>query len=214
MGGKIRLKVKVILVTVILISIIPIKVMAKASPIEFSNITVNDGLSQSNVEYIFQDSKGYIWIGTADGLNKYNGYEFKTYRYNENLPNSILGSHIYVIKEDDEGNIWVGTSNGLSKINVLTDEIKNYYNSESDGNLSHYNVCDILFSKKGNMLVATLDGLNLYDKNTDSFQRVLDKGDYILSGQTVYSIDQDEVGNLWVSTNKGLNKINVEKNEF
>ena len=70
----------------------------------FKNITSEDGLSQSTVETIYQDSKGYIWIGTNDGLDRYNGYEFKQYKYNKNDKNSIANNYIIDIMEDKDGN--------------------------------------------------------------------------------------------------------------
>ena len=97
----------------------------------FKNITVEDGLSQSTVETIYQDSKGYIWIGTNDGLDRYNGYDFKYYKHDKDNENSISNNYIVDIIEDKDGYIWVSTINGLSRINVEKDEIKNYY-TEND----------------------------------------------------------------------------------
>ena len=105
----------VIFIIGLLISNYSIKVEAK-EPINFKNITIEDGLTQGTVEALFQDSKGYIWIGTNDGLNRFNGYKFKVYSVEENEKNSIVNNYILDIKEDAEGNIWVATANGLSKI--------------------------------------------------------------------------------------------------
>ncbi|MDU3349906.1 MAG: two-component regulator propeller domain-containing protein, partial [Clostridium sp.] len=74
--------------------------------INFKRITVEDGLSQTSVEYLFQDSKGYMWIGTTDGLNRYNGNKFEVFRYSKDKPNSISGNYISAITEDDKGNIF------------------------------------------------------------------------------------------------------------
>jgi ligand-binding sensor domain-containing protein len=73
----------------------------------FKNITIEEGLTQETVEALFQDSKGYIWIGTNDGLNRYNGYQFKVYRVEEDNKNSLVNNYILDIKEDKYGNIWV-----------------------------------------------------------------------------------------------------------
>ena len=86
----------------------------------FKNITVEDGLSQSTVETIYQDSKGYIWIGTNDGLDRYNGYEFKYYKHDKDDENSIANNYIVDIIEDKDGYIWVSTINGLSPFIVET----------------------------------------------------------------------------------------------
>ena len=66
----------------------------------FKNITIEEGLTQETVEALFQDSKGYIWIGTNDGLNRYNGYQFKVYRVEEDNKNSLVNNYILDIKED------------------------------------------------------------------------------------------------------------------
>ena len=100
----------------------------------FKNITSEDGLSQSTVETIYQDSKGYIWIGTNDGLDRYNGYEFKHYKHDKYDKNSIANNYIVDIIEDKNGYIWVSTTNGLSRIDTDKDEIKNYYSEKDNGN--------------------------------------------------------------------------------
>ena len=84
----------------------------------FKNITIEDGLSQSTVETIYQDSKGYIWMGTNDGLDRYNGYEFKYYKHDKDDKNSIPNNYIVDIIEDKKGYIWVSTINGLSRIDT------------------------------------------------------------------------------------------------
>ena len=96
------------------------------SNIIFKSMTIEDGLSQSTVETIFQDSKGYMWIGTHDGLNRYNGNSFKVYRYREGDKDSIASNTIITIDEDKYGNLWVGTARGLSKINIYDNKKMTY----------------------------------------------------------------------------------------
>ncbi len=81
----------------------------------FSHITTDDGLSTGTVNCVFKDSKGFIWIGTIDGLNRYDGYEITVYKKDKNDPKSISGNIISAISEDANGNIWIGTrNNGIS----------------------------------------------------------------------------------------------------
>lgn len=177
--------------------------------INFKRITVEDGLSQTSVEYLFQDSKGYMWIGTIDGLNRYNGSRFEVFRYSKDKPNSISGNYISAIAEDDEGNIWVGTSRGLNRINTHTSEITTYLPGVNGCNLSNYNITEILIDSKGDIYIATEDGLNLYNEEDDNFIRLYNSGDKknSLSSQFVYSIVEDNYGNYWIGTDNGLNKI-------
>ena len=181
--------------------------------INFKNITIEQGLSQSTVETMIQDSKGYLWFGTNDGLNRYNGYEFKVYKNNKNSKNSLVSNYIIDVKEDNEGNIWVGTPSGVSKINTENDNITNYTTDKDKGNLSNNNVCEILIAKDGNILVATDNGLNLYDKENDKFNRILDK-DNIITNQSIYSITEDSNGNLWIGTINGLNKVDIKSKKI
>ena len=80
----------------------------------FTNYSINEGLSQSVVNCIFQDSRGYIWIGTQNGLNRFNGETFDVYSYNPADTSSISNNWIYNITEDTNGNLWIGTKGGLN----------------------------------------------------------------------------------------------------
>ena len=175
----------------------------------FKNITSEDGLSQSTVETIYQDSKGYIWIGTNDGLDRYNGYEFKQYKYNKNDKNSIANNYIIDIMEDKDGYIWISTINGLSRIDTDNDEIKNYSSDKNNGNLSDENLWQIIYTSEDKFLVSSVNGLNLYNQEKDSFDRVLSDEDELPS-QFIYSLKEDSNGHIWVGTDKGL--VELDKN--
>ncbi|MEG1423258.1 MAG: two-component regulator propeller domain-containing protein [Peptostreptococcaceae bacterium] len=181
--------------------------------INFRNITNEDGLSQATVETMIQDKKGYVWIGTNDGLNRYNGYDFKVYRHDEYDSNTISNNYIVDLQEDKKGNIWVGTANGLSKINVSNDEITNYTTGKEGKYLSHYNIGDILVTKSGKVIVATSDGLNIYNEKEDKFERIL-KEEGTLSSQLIYTLAEDGYGNIWVATKLGLNKIDIKNKKI
>ena len=175
----------------------------------FNNITIEDGLSQSTVETIYQDSRGYIWIGTNDGLDRYNGYEFKHYKHDKYDKNSIANNYIVDIIEDEDGYIWVSTIGGLSKINPDKDEIKNYYSKEDNGNLSNNNLWQILCTKDNKIIASTADGLNLYDEKNDKFVRILDKENELPS-QYIYSVKEDLYGHIWIGTDNGLIELNED----
>ena len=198
----------ILLLMMILIGI-NIDYISAYSNINFKNITVEDGLSQGTVETIIQDNKGYIWLGTNDGLCRYNGYEFKIYKHDEESENSITNNYIVDIQKDKHSNIWVGTANGLSKINTETDEITNYNMDNKEHTLSHYNTGDILVTSSGDVLVGTSDGLNIYDEKNDTFKRIFEKkGD--LNSQLIYSLTEDANKNVWVSTDNGIDKIDIK----
>ena len=215
-----RYKIKKIIIFLMIINFIINGICFKVNAITndkknrvFRRITVNDGLSQTTAQYLFQDSKGYMWIGTVDGLNKYNGHKFEVYRYRDGSNKSISSNYISTINEDKEGNIWVGTENGLNKIDSKTDTVKIYSAGDKGCNLSDDNITEILIDSNDDIFVATTNGLNLYDKENDNFIRVYEdeENNNKLSSQIIYSIDEDLNGDLWIGTkDNGLNKVNRE----
>ncbi len=179
------------------------------SNIVFKNITIEDGLAQSSVECMIQDSRGYIWFGTNDGLSRYNGYGFETFRNEIDSENSIVNNYIVCINEDKDGNLWIGTIDGASKINIYTNKITNYKNP---GILSNNNITEILVTDEGQVLLASIDGLNIYDKKNDTFERIFD-GDK-LADQEIYSLDQDKNGDIWVGSSTGFTRINLKDKSY
>lgn len=204
--------IKILLLFILIIFYNDSKVYALISNeknINFKRITIEDGLSQTTVQYIFQDSKGYMWFATTDGLNRYNGYQFKVYKYNKGSKESISANFIIAINEDEEGNIWVGTSRGLNKINTTNNEVKQYLPDVDGCNISDYNITEIFIDSKKDIYIATANGLNIYDKENDNFKRVYgnEDGENTLSSQAVYSIVEDKNNDFWIGTDNGLNKV-------
>ena len=210
---RVNKKINIILILVCIFSCLKISTSYAniRESFNFKNITIEDGLSQSTVETIYQDSKGYIWIGTNDGLDRYNGYEFKHYKHDKYDKNSIANNYIVDIIEDKNGYIWVSTIGGLSRINPDKDEIKNYYSKEDSGNLSNSNLWQILCTKDNRLIASTIDGLNVYDKNKDKFTRILYK-EGELPSQYIYSLEEDLYGHIWVGTDNGLVELDKDLN--
>ena len=179
---------------------------AQSKNLIFNNINIEQGISQSTIEAIFQDSEGYLWLGTNDGLNRYNGYEFKIYNYEE-YQNSISHNGITDITEDKYGNIWVNTVSGVNKINKKTEKISNY--TELNGKIKEDSTTEIIVTKDNNILVGTYEGLNIYNAKEDRFDVILEEKDGILSS-CIYSIDEDINGNIWIGTELGLNKLSKD----
>ena len=87
----------------------PAELCAQEQNIRFERLSIEDGLSQSTIFSIYQDSKGFMWFGTEDGLNRYDGYDFTIYRKDLEDPHSIKGIEAWSIREDRTGALWVGT---------------------------------------------------------------------------------------------------------
>ena len=210
---KINKKLKKILIIVCILFCVNIST-SYANIVEnfnFKNITIEDGLSQSTVKTIYQDSKGYIWIGTNDGLNRYNGYEFKQYKHNEYDKKTIVHNYIVDITEDKNGHIWVSTTNGLSRIDTDEDDIKNYYPEKYNGNLLDSNLWRILYTKEGKLIVFGINGINLYDEEKDTFNSMMLE-ENIFKSQFIYSAKEDSNGHIWIGTDKGLVELDKDLN--
>lgn len=185
--------------------------------IRFKSITIEDGLSQTSVESIFQDSKGYMWFGTSDGLNRYDGDEFKIYRYKLNSNNSLTSNYVDAIIEDKEGYIWVGTSKGLNKLDTSNDKITKFISDENNSNsISHYNVWAMLEDRTGDIWVATEKGLNRYKRNSGIFIKYFNIPDNSnsLSQDFTTCLYEDAEGLIWIGTKNGLNSIDPKNDKI
>ena len=99
---------------------------AQNESVRFEHIGIEEGLSNESITTIFQDSKGYMWFGTMDGLNKYDGYTFTKYRFDPFDSNSLAQNFIYTIFEDKQGSIWIGTHEGLCRFDRSTEKFIRY----------------------------------------------------------------------------------------
>lgn len=198
------------LITIFIISAILIFDVAYAplakTDFLFKNISIEEGLSQATVETIIQDNKGYIWLGTNDGLNRYNGYSFKVYRKEKDKNRGISNNYIMKIAEDKDGNIWAATLDGMNKINNEKNTIEKYYENPNEGNLSSSKLTDILITKDNKMLVASYGGVDIYNETTNSFKPFI-KDVSLLKNETVFALAEDNEGNIWVGTDLGLDKF-------
>ena len=128
--------------------------------IKFETISLEQNLSQSTVRAIYRDSHGFMWFGTEDGLNKYDGYNFTVYRINPDDSTSLGGNFIRIIHEDKNGFIWIGTNGGgLSRFDRVTDKFTRFQNIPADSNsLSNNFVWAFHEDKTGNFWIGTDGG--------------------------------------------------------
>ncbi|MGL4740369.1 MAG: ligand-binding sensor domain-containing protein [Sarcina sp.] len=189
---------------------ISVEAESRDKHLNFNNLTMNEGLSQGTIDDIFQDSRGYMWFATNDGLNMYNGYEFKVFKGDYHNENTIWPGLITSIGEDKYGNMWIGTSGGLAILNKYSMQITRV---DSDKNsktlLSNHNVWDIHKDSYGNMWVGTEDGLNKYNYETNLFERYsVQEEAKSKENFSITDISNDKHGNLLVGSNKGLYIVN------
>ncbi|MBV5348628.1 hypothetical protein JZU61_03070, partial [bacterium] len=128
----------------------------------FTNYSINNGLSQSVVNCLFQDSKGYIWIGTQNGLNRFNGETFDVYTYNPADSGSISNNWVYAIAEDTSGNLWIGTKGGLNKYLTGQNKFKRIaYQTSFTYDVTQYSY-DICCLRNGQILINTPPVISIY----------------------------------------------------
>ena len=183
----------------------------KINNINFNSMTIDDGLSQSLAEYIYQDSYGYIWIGTTDGLNRYNGNEFKVYKNNKSNDNTISNNSITSLVEDKEKNLWIGTYSGLNKMNLVTGDITRYLISEDDKNSSNSVIEELMIDSKGRLWVCSISSLNLYDSKNDKFIKIETD---LFKDKVIQDISEDDNGVIWISSSAGLYRYDIDKGKI
>ncbi len=175
--------------------------------IVFSHVDVNNGLSDNGVKCIYRDSKGFVWIGTNSGLNRFDGYSFEIFKHRASDSTSISDNAINAITEDTEGNLWVGTRNGIS---ILDHE--NYAFMSINLNPSLSSLCqDINYitvmssDGSGNILIGTHNGLFIYNSETRSFRHILiDQQSCSSELNNITAITHNNTGSFWVGTNNGF----------
>ena len=183
--------------------------IAPGSIVQFEHLTIEDGLSQNAGLAIFQDSKGYLWIGSQDGLNRYDGFAFKIYKHDPEDPSSISHNSILAITEDKDGYLWIGTwGGGLNRFDPVTETFVSYHSDPNESSsLSSDTVTSIKQDSNGALWVGTLAGLDRYNPSTNGFDHFKNNPNDLnsLSGNTISVIFEDSNHQLWIGT--GANGI-------
>ena len=165
------------------------------------NSDLNEGISQLSVMTIYQDSRGYLWFATKNGLNRFNGKEYKIYHREDGNEQSLSNNSVTSITEDQEGYLWVGTNNGLNRIDLNTNEIKRY-NLETNGLVAN-SISTVYTDRSGCLWVGTWEGLNRYNREGDHFEYIPIEDD--TERAMIVTLLEDSSGRFWIGTrNKGL----------
>jgi ligand-binding sensor domain-containing protein/signal transduction histidine kinase len=181
----------------------------------FTNYSINEGLSQSVVNCVFQDSKGFMWFGTQNGLNRFNGETFDIYIHNPLDTNSISNNWIYSITEDKEGNLWIGTKGGLNMYRPALDNfLRIKYNTGFDYDLTKY-FYDVICLDNGNIVINTPPVITVYQPDKESFTHFSSNFDYEGSVIDVRIPLLEELdSSIWVGSTKGLALFSFVNNQF
>lgn len=193
--------------------------IAQDEPVQFRHITTNNGLSQSTVTAIIQDEDGFMWFGTHEGLNRYDGKSLKVYRNDPKNPRSLKHNFIHTIFKDRNGDLWIGTDQGgLLFFDQESETFSPYTYLSIDGSNYNNRINCIAEDAEGNFWVGTFgDGLKYFNTTTKTFTGyVTDSHDpNSISNNYISDIVFDKSGNLWIATYYGgLNLFDLKTKKF
>jgi ligand-binding sensor domain-containing protein/signal transduction histidine kinase len=186
--------------------------------VAFDHISTEQGPSTGTIYCIVQDQQGFLWLGTANGLLRYDGYEFKAYKHHPADSNSISGNHVWSICEDHNGDLWVGTSGrGLNRYIRNEDRFIRYQHDPNDSAslAGDYEVPWIYEDAAGEIWIALWElGLDHYNRSTNRFDhhRLAIKDEQGVPRSSVHRIYEDSTGLLWIGTKRGVIKWDRERN--
>lgn len=171
--------------------------------IRFDHLTVDDGLSQNSVRCLLQDSKGFMWFGTEEGLNRYDGYSFQVLQNRAGDTTSLSTNDVRSIIEDRDGNIWVGTTDGLNILDRNTNAFSRVHLPVAAGHSARRNFIFSLFEDQDrDIWIGTRDGFYLFRHQENRFEFF----DHLLSRRLpqVMSFFQDSEGKIWLGAQQGI----------
>ena len=181
----------------------------------FTGYSISDGLSQSVVNCIFQDSKGYLWFGTQNGLNKFNGYTFEVFTYNPGDSNSISNNWINGIDEDKEANLWIATKGGLVKYVRKEKLFKRIRYTSPFQLLATECIYDVKCMRNGSIVINMPPVLSVCDPKTLKFNHFISPFAFDGSAKdNNIPLLEDRDGSIWVASTKGLARFMPATSSF
>jgi len=205
---------RTLLVSLVLSCLFPLK----AQDVSFRHLTVEDGLSQNTINCIYQDHYGFMWFGTQDGLNCYDGYEFLTYRSVPEDSTSLSHNWIWDVIEDDSHNLWIATWNGLTKYDRSLGAFQRFLPDSSDQrSISGTRPASLARDSKDQIWIGIWGGgLNVLDPATGTFTRYrnAEDPDQNYPGDFVRKLYIDLKGTVWIGTWNGLWKCRFDQDSL
>jgi ligand-binding sensor domain-containing protein/serine phosphatase RsbU (regulator of sigma subunit) len=179
---------------------------AQKEDLQFEHLSMKDGLSMNPVMAIIQDSKGFLWFGTQDGLNKYDGYSFRIYKTNDIDTTTISDNFITALCLDKKKQLWIGTLNGLNLYNPSNGTFKRFV--KTNNYFQNLKIYCLYADPSGLIWVGTESGISLFDPETMEFVNLKEKFPHmsVLDQKAVLCIYKDHSGIYWFGTTSGLIK--------
>ncbi len=194
-------------------------VQAQSTPMVFAHLGVEDGLSQASVLDVMQDSAGFIWLATENGLNRYDGYEVRVYARDRRRTDSLASDLVWAIDEDSAGNLWLATEGGgVAVWNRDTDTFRKFRHDPADpASLASDSIRNLLIDRSGAVWVATTHmGLNRLEPASGKVARYQHDNKRLesLADDSLYALLQDRTGAIWVGTAVGVDRLDPITGHF
>jgi ligand-binding sensor domain-containing protein len=180
--------------------------LVEGKDIRFTHLSTEQGLSENRVDHMLQDRQGFIWIGTLNGLNRYDGYRFKTHKPVPYNPNSLGGLRVFEVLEDRSGILWIGVDQELDRFDPVTETFSRF-RADPDNPASPSGYLEHMTQDRDGMLwLATRNGLDRLDPASGRFTHYHnDPHDpHSLTSNDVRFVLEDRQGTLWIAAGAGL----------
>ncbi len=188
--------------------------------VRFEHLTVDDGLSQNEVTTVLQDSRGFLWVGTSGGLNRYNGYEFAVFQFDPIDTTSISDNRITALLETADSTLWVGTADGLFRYDPESVAFTAYRHQPGNvATLAFNGVSALLEDASGQNWVghaspedSSTVGISRLDPHSGHVERLTISSDN--DAVPVHAFAQTPDGTIWVGTADGLHRYDAAAGTF
>ncbi|MBC8167790.1 MAG: hypothetical protein H7Y20_18210 [Bryobacteraceae bacterium] len=186
--------------------------VTEGTDIRFRRVSNPQNLSQVRVDQIVQDEQGFMWFGTWNGLNRYDGYKFKVFKHEAGNPASLSGVYIYSLFKDRAGTLWVGTDQFLDRFDPRTESFRHYPIDKPGTNDLPTIVTHISQDSRGMLWLSTRNGLFRLDPKTGKMKNYRhDSADPLTLGDSdIKSTGEDRAGRFWVGTSQTLDEFDRE----
>ncbi|HTY38499.1 MAG TPA: two-component regulator propeller domain-containing protein [Bacteroidota bacterium] len=203
----------------LLLAVCTVPTRSQGRAVDFDRLSLEEGLSESAVSTIVQDHLGFLWFGTQDGLNRYDGHTFVVFRNDPSDSTSLSDNFITSLLVDSKGRLWIGTEDG--GLNLLRSDNRSFqrFNSEMEDSADHKKtyITGIVEDRNGCLWIGTLgNGVVRLDPATNSVRRYKQSktSPGSLSHNSVWTMHVDKSGAIWAGTYDGLNRYNQYRDRF
>ena len=190
-----------------------IEIVPSSPSSSFTHYSTEEGLSQSSVSAMLTDDEGYIWVGTQDGLNRFDGYEFQVFRSNENSSSGLSSNFITDLLLDEKGDLWIGTlDGGLNHLNKKSGVFTNYkLGQEKAKKIGSNNIRELEIDQEGNLWIGTLAGLLKFSTSEKKYKDIDDQLTGDLRNNKIIGLFVDFKNQLWASTPNALFLYQIDR---